>query len=137
MMVELDIQELEEFVVTSSTTDMETSTTFSIPVAKLSKIPTVLGEPDLFKSLALLPGVSTGIEGSSGLFVRSGTPDQNLILLDDVPIYTEMKIYYTRRIEEGKSKMSTLNIIRNKLLARTFAVVNRNSSYVDTLKYAV
>lgn len=49
---------------------------------------------------------------------------------------TEMKTYYTRRINEGKSKMSTLNIIRNKLLARAFAVVNRNSNYVDTLKYA-
>lgn len=49
---------------------------------------------------------------------------------------TGMKTYYNRRIEEGKSKMSTLNIIRNKLLARAFAVVNRNSSYVDTLKYA-
>lgn len=49
---------------------------------------------------------------------------------------TEMKAYYKRRTDEGKSKMSTLNIIRNKLLARAFAVVNRNSDYVDTLKYA-
>lgn len=93
VMVELDIQELDEFVVTSSADEMETSTTFSIPVAKLSKIPTVLGEPDLFKSLALLPGVSTGIEGSSGLFVRGGTPDQNLILLDDVPIYNPSHLF--------------------------------------------
>jgi len=49
---------------------------------------------------------------------------------------TEMRNYYRRRIAEGKNKMSSLNIIRNKLLARAFAVVNRNSSYVDTLKYA-
>jgi transposase len=49
---------------------------------------------------------------------------------------TEMKNYYQKRIGEGKSKMSTLNIIRNKLLSRAFAVVNRNSNYVDTLKYA-
>lgn len=47
----------------------------------------------------------------------------------------EMKVYYQRRIEKGKSKMSTLNIIRNKLLARAFAVINRNSNYIDTLKY--
>ena len=91
--VELDIQELDEFVVTSAATEMETTTSFSIPVAKLTKIPTVLGEPDLFKSLALLPGVSTGIEGSSGLFVRGGTPDQNLILLDDVPIYNPNHLF--------------------------------------------
>jgi len=49
---------------------------------------------------------------------------------------TEMKNYYQKRVGEGKSKMSTLNIIRNKLLSRAFAVVNRNSNYVDTLKYA-
>ena len=49
---------------------------------------------------------------------------------------TEMRVYYQRRIAEGKSKMSTLNIIRNKLLSRAFAVVNRNSNYIDTLKYA-
>lgn len=48
----------------------------------------------------------------------------------------EMKIYYERRLEMGKSKMSTLNIIRNKLVARAFAVVNRGTPYVNTLKYA-
>lgn len=48
----------------------------------------------------------------------------------------EMKKYYDRRVKEGKSKMSTINIIRNKIIARAFAVINRNSVYVDTLKYA-
>lgn len=48
----------------------------------------------------------------------------------------EMKIYYNKRIENGKNKMSTINIIRNKLLARIFAVIQRNSPYVETMKYA-
>jgi transposase len=48
----------------------------------------------------------------------------------------EMKQYYLRRIEEGKSKMSTINIIRNKLLARIFAVVNRGTPYVNICAYA-
>lgn len=48
----------------------------------------------------------------------------------------EMKIYYNKRVDEGKNKMSTINIIRNKLLSRVFAVVNRSSPYVDTMKYA-
>jgi len=48
----------------------------------------------------------------------------------------EMRIYYQRRIKEGKSKMSTINIIRNKLLSRIFAVVQRGTPYVDTLAYA-
>lgn len=47
----------------------------------------------------------------------------------------EMKQYYERRVKEGKNKMSTLNIIRNKLLSRAFAVVKRQSKYVDTLLY--
>jgi transposase len=48
----------------------------------------------------------------------------------------EMKLYYQKRIEEGKSKMGTINIIRNKLLARIFAVVERNTPYVQVKKYA-
>ncbi len=48
----------------------------------------------------------------------------------------EMKAYYMRRVEQGKSKMSTLNIIRNKLLARIFAVVSRGTPYVNTHRFA-
>ena len=49
---------------------------------------------------------------------------------------SEMKRYYNKRIEQGKNKMSTINIIRNKLLSRIFAVVQRKSPYVDFMKYA-
>lgn len=48
----------------------------------------------------------------------------------------EMKIYYEKRVKEGKNKMSTINIVRNKLMARIFAVVERGTPYVDTLQYA-
>lgn len=48
----------------------------------------------------------------------------------------EMKQFYDKRVAQGKSKMSTINIIRNKLIARIFAVVKRQTPYVDTLKYA-
>lgn len=48
----------------------------------------------------------------------------------------EMKKYYEKRVTEGKNKMSTMNIIRNKLVARIFAVVNRGTAYVDIMKYA-
>lgn len=48
----------------------------------------------------------------------------------------EMKIYYNKRIEQGKNKMSTINIIRNKLLSRVFAVIKRKTPYVDLVKYA-
>jgi len=47
-----------------------------------------------------------------------------------------MKVYYESWVEKGKNKMSTIDIIRNKLLARIFAVVRRQSPYVDLMKYA-
>lgn len=48
----------------------------------------------------------------------------------------EMRTYYQKRVAEGKNKMSTINILRNKLLSRIFAVVNRQTPYVDIMKYA-
>ena len=52
----------------------------------LAVLPNV-GEVDIFRSLQLLPGISGTNEGSSGLFVRGGTPDQNLVLLDGMTVY--------------------------------------------------
>ena len=49
---------------------------------------------------------------------------------------TEIQVFYERRLEMGKSKMSTINIIRNKLIARMFAVVERGTPYVEIMKYA-
>lgn len=53
---------------------------------ELSALPS-LGEVDIFRSLQLLPGISGSNEGSSGLYVRGGTPDQNLVLLDGMTVY--------------------------------------------------
>jgi hypothetical protein len=59
----------------------------SIPVAKLTRIPMLLGEADLLKALALTPGVTNAQEGTAGLIVRGSGSDQNLMLLDDAPVY--------------------------------------------------
>ncbi|UOQ55000.1 TonB-dependent receptor [Hymenobacter cellulosivorans] len=61
--------------------------TLQIPVAQLRKLPALLGEPDVLRAFQLMPGVQAGREGSGALYVRGGSPDQNLTLLDDVPIY--------------------------------------------------
>ncbi len=58
-----------------------------VPVEQIKKIPALLGEVDVLKTLQLLPGVQSGGEGQSGLYVRGGSPDQNLVLLDGVPVY--------------------------------------------------
>ena len=59
---------------------------FSISPRQISSLPSI-GEIDIFRSLQLIPGISSINEGSTGLFVRGGTPDQNLILYDGMTIY--------------------------------------------------
>ena len=58
-----------------------------LPVMQLKKVPALFGESDVIKALQLLPGVQSGAEGSAGMYVRGGGPDENLILLDGVPLY--------------------------------------------------
>lgn len=59
----------------------------SLPIEQIKSIPAFLGEVDLLKAVQLLPGVRNAGEGTSGLYVRGGGPDQNLILLDDAIVY--------------------------------------------------
>ena len=61
--------------------------TVRLDVKELSMIPVFFGEQDILKSIQLMPGVSPVGEGSSGFYVRGGNPDQNLILLDDAPVF--------------------------------------------------
>jgi len=83
--------ELGEVVVIASKAEKAVKSTqlstISIPVKQIQMLPVFLGEPDVIKALQLLPGVQSGSEGASGLYVRGGGPDQNLILLDGVPVY--------------------------------------------------
>ena len=67
--------------------------TIEVPVDQIKALPALLGEVDVFKVLQLLPGVQAGSEGSSGLYVRGGGPDQNLILLDGVPVYNASHLF--------------------------------------------
>jgi len=55
--------------------------------------PVLLGESDVLKTIQLLPGVQSGTEGQSGVFVRGGSIDQNLILLDGVPVYNASHLF--------------------------------------------
>ncbi len=59
----------------------------------IKKFPVLFGETDVLKGLQLLPGVSSGSDGTIGLNIRGGGADQNLILLDDVPIYNPSHIF--------------------------------------------
>ena len=58
-----------------------------VPMSTIKSIPNITGEPDLLKALHAMPGIQMGREGTSDLYVRGGEKDENLYLLDDVPLY--------------------------------------------------
>lgn len=80
---------LQEVVVTARSKNGITAQpgVISLKMNQVKSSPVLLGENDLIKILQLTPGVKTGMEGTGGLYVRGGGPDQNLILLDGVPVY--------------------------------------------------
>lgn len=90
-------RELEEVVVSVERED-ENVKSVEMSVNKLEiktikKMPALLGEVDLIKSIQLLPGVSTVGEGSSGFNVRGGDISQNLVLLDEAPVYNSSHLF--------------------------------------------
>lgn len=89
--------ELQEIVISAEKQKrIERETQMSaidIPIGQIKKIPALLGEVDVLKTLQLLPGVKSGGEGQSGFYVRGGGPDQNLILLDGVPVYNANHLF--------------------------------------------
>ncbi len=64
-----------------------------LPIETIKSLPKFLGETDIIKAIQLLPGVQAGNEGQSGIYVRGGGPDQNLILLDGVPVYNVSHLF--------------------------------------------
>lgn len=88
---------LEEVVVRSSArSDIQNRTqmsTISLSPETIKALPAFLGEADVLKAIQLLPGIQAGTEGSNGVYVRGGGPDQNLILLDGVPVYNASHLF--------------------------------------------
>jgi hypothetical protein len=88
--LEMISDELEEVVVNANYNNRVEETQMSmneLSVQKIKATPVILGEADVLKVMQLLPGVKGGTEGTSGIYVRGGGSDQNLFLLDDVPVY--------------------------------------------------
>jgi hypothetical protein len=88
---------LEEVVVSAEAEDKNIKSV-EMSVAKLdikqiNKIPALLGEVDVIRAIQLLPGVTTVGEGASGFNVRGGNIDQNLILLDEAPVYNSSHLF--------------------------------------------
>lgn len=109
MTVELDVNktldielktataQLEEIVVSAkaknaNVSDLEMSVN-SLDIQTIQKLPTLLGEVEILRSIQLLPGVSTVGEGAAGFNVRGGSIDQNLVLLDEAPVYNSSHLF--------------------------------------------
>ena len=90
-------QELDEVIVTEDVERMDVRkpqmSVNTLSVQTIKKVPVVLGEADVIKSLVLLPGVTNAGEASSGFNVRGGAADQNLILLDEAIIFNSSHLF--------------------------------------------
>ncbi len=92
-----EVAEIAEVVVTGEREDaniknMEMSVA-KLDIKQIQKMPALLGEVDIIKSIQLLPGVTTVGEGASGFNVRGGNIDQNLVLMDEAPVYNSSHLF--------------------------------------------
>ena len=88
---------IDEIVITAEPEDENvTRTEMSVnklDITTIKKMPTLLGEVEIIRSIQLLPGVSTVGEGATGFNVRGGSIDQNLVLLDEAPVYNSSHLF--------------------------------------------
>lgn len=81
------ISELQSVTVYNTKPLSRVGNTIELSGAEIKSTAATFGENDILKALQSMPGISSGVEGSSGMYVRGGSPDQNLILIDGTPIY--------------------------------------------------
>ena len=113
-----DIQ-IGQVVVTANGTKVENTqmSQIDVPVATVKKMPVLFGEVDVLKTIQLLPGVQSGTEGTSGIYVRGGGPDQNLILLDGVPVYNVNHLFGFFSVFNGYA-INDISLIKGGFPAR-------------------
>jgi len=83
----LELDSLEVFANDDRIEEQVQMSRVNLSILDVQTLPSLLGEPDILKTLQLMPGIQSGAEGSSGLYVRGGTPDQVLILMDGAHVY--------------------------------------------------
>lgn len=100
---------------------------FDLSINQIKSIPVLAGEVDPLKALQLLPGVRNAGEGNSGLYVRGGGPDQNLILLDDAVVYNPGHLFGFFSVFNGDA-LKNVSLIKGGMPAN---YGGRISSVVD------
>lgn len=128
---ELSAEQLAEVEITADQSlkvseDVQMST-IDIPIEQIKQIPALLGEKDVLKVIQLMPGVQKGSEGSSGIYVRGGGPDQNLIILDEAPVYNATHLFGFFSVFNGDA-LKSVELIKGGFPAR---YGGRLSSVID------
>ncbi len=110
----------EEVIVTGERLDKNVSSSnmsqVKLEVGNIKQLPVILGEIDILKSAQLLPGIQSGGEGNSGLYVRGGGPDQNLILLDEAVVYNAAHLFGFFSVFNADA-IKDINIIKGGMAA--------------------
>ncbi len=107
--------------------EMSQASIVEIPIKQIQYMPAFNGEVDVLKSLQLVPGVKAGNEGNAGIYVRGGGQDQNLILVDGVPVYNATHLYGFYSIFNADA-INTVTLLKGGFPAR---YGGRLSSVVD------
>lgn len=124
--------EIGEVLVKGSKTQKKVSeevrmSTIDVPIKTIKDIPALMGEKDVLKVLQLMPGVQSGSEGQSGLYVRGGGPDQNLIILDGATVYNAQHLFGFFSLFNGDA-LRSVELIKGGFPAR---YGGRLSSVID------
>lgn len=129
--LERHTREINEVTISGTPADNNVKSTamgkVTLDVAKIKKLPVLMGETDIMKTLQLLPGVQAAGEGNAGFYIRGGGPDQNLVLLDNATVYNTGHLFGFFSVFNGDA-------IKNVTLTKGIAPANyggRLSSVVD------
>jgi hypothetical protein len=116
-----DDNSLQEVVVVAErsekVSDSPQMSTIDIPIQQIKDIPALFGEKDVLKVLQLMPGVQKGSEGNSGIYVRGGGPDQNLLILDDATVYNAFHLFGFFSLFNGDA-LKSVELIKGGFPAR-------------------
>lgn len=109
---------LDEVVISSDENSLSDNKGNNLmPIEQIKKMPALLSEIDALKSLQLLPGVQQGTEGTAGLHIRGGSPDQTLILIDGVPVYNAFHLFGFFSVFNSDA-ISNVKLYKNELPAK-------------------
>jgi hypothetical protein len=116
----VEAEQIEEVEIKSkknTVADKVEMSRIDIPINQIKEIPALFGEKDVLKVIQLLPGVQKGGEGQSGIYVRGGGPDQNLMLLDEAIVYNASHLFGFFSVFNGDA-LKSVELIKGGFPAR-------------------